>query len=100
MLCRCGFALILLCLVIASASAGQPADGQSKRVLIISTGSRLSPGFTVVDQQILQALRTIESARIDTCAENLDIVRFPTERSQRIFREYLAARYVEQPPDL
>jgi hypothetical protein len=98
--CRRGFALILLCLVIATACAGQAADGPSKRVLIISTGSRLSPGFTVVDQKILQALTTIESVRIDTYAENLDIVRFPTERSQLIFREYLAARYAEQPPDL
>jgi signal transduction histidine kinase/ABC-type uncharacterized transport system substrate-binding protein len=98
--CRCGFALILLGLVITTAFAGQTADGSTKRVLLISTGSRLSPGFSIVDQQILQALRTIESLRIDTYAENLDIIRFPTERSHGIFREYLAARYAEQPPDL
>jgi signal transduction histidine kinase len=45
-------------------------------------------------------LRSIESLRVETYAENLDIVRFPAERSQRIFSEYLAARYAEQPPDL
>src|SRR4051794_33693134 len=94
------FALIWSGAVSLPAFAAQIADGGVKRVLIISTGSRLSPGFTLVDQQILQALRTIQSARIDTYAENLDIVRFPTERSQRVFREYLAARYAEQPPDL
>lgn len=100
MMCRFGFALLFLGAVIPAAFAAQAAEHPAKRVLLISTGSRLSPGFGIVDQQILQALRTIESVRINAYAENLDIVRFPTERSQRIFREYLAARYAEQPPDL
>jgi hypothetical protein len=34
------------------------------RAIAWGTGSRLSPGFTVVDQQILQALKGIESAVI------------------------------------
>ena len=93
---RLGFALIFF----ATACTAQAAEESTKRVLLISTGSRLSPGFGIVDQKILQALRTIESVRINTYAENLDIVRFPTEDAQRIFREYLAARYAEQPPDL
>jgi signal transduction histidine kinase/ABC-type uncharacterized transport system substrate-binding protein len=101
---RFEFALILLGLVFvfatANAFAAQDGEARAKRVLLISTGSRLSPGFAVVDQQIVQALRTIQPPRIDTYAENLDIVRFPGESSQRIFREYLAARYAEQPPDL
>jgi signal transduction histidine kinase len=97
---RFGFALIFLGAAISTAFAAPAAEHPAKRVLLISTGSRLSPGFGIVDQQILQALRTIESVRINAYAENLDIVRFPTEHSQRIFRDYLAARYAGQPPDL
>jgi PAS domain S-box-containing protein len=54
----------------------------------------------LVDQQLLQALEKIPSERIETYAENLDIVQFPTERFERIFRDYLTAKYAEHPPDL
>ncbi len=60
-------------LVIASGAYG----AEAKRVLIISTGSRLAPGFVLVDQQLLQALVNIPSVPIETYAENLDLVRFP-----------------------
>jgi PAS domain S-box-containing protein len=69
-------------------------------VLIISTGSRLAPGFAIVDQQLLQVLKTIQSPRIETYAENLDLVSFPSENYRRIFSEYLTAKYAEFPPDL
>jgi signal transduction histidine kinase len=92
--------VVLLGLLTSIAFAEQRGDVPTKRVLLISTGSRLSPGFRVVDREILRVLRTIETVRIETYAENLDIVRFPTERHQRIFREYLAARYAEQRPDI
>ena len=82
-----------------NAAAADAESPRAKRVLIISTGSRLSPGFAVVDQQLLQALATV-SARIEPSAENLDIVRFPTERFGRIFSDYLSEKYAEQPPDL
>jgi two-component system, LuxR family, sensor kinase FixL len=72
----------------------------TKRVLIISTGSRLAPGFIIVDQQLLQVLGNIPSLRIETYAENLDLVRFPTERYSEIFSEYLTAKYAANPPDL
>jgi len=68
--------------------------------LLISTGSRLSPGFALVDQGVLEALGKIPSGPVETYAENLDILRFPTERFQRIFTEYLTEKYAEQPPDL
>ena len=71
-----------------------------KRVLIISTGSRLAPGFAIVDRQLLQALEKIPSARIETYAENLDLIRFPARRFQRIFTDYLTAKYAEHFPDL
>src|SRR5262245_12221432 len=82
-------------------SAGHAAEAvRAKRVLIISAGSRLSPRFALVDQGILEALGKIPSPQIETYAENLDILRFPTERFQRIFTEYLTEKYAEQPPDL
>ncbi|HLN85232.1 MAG TPA: ABC transporter substrate binding protein, partial [Candidatus Limnocylindrales bacterium] len=95
-------ALFALCaivyLTVASGVHGAD-DGRAKRVLLISTGSRLAPGFIIVDQQLLQALAKV-SGRIETYAENLDLVRFPSERYQRIFSDYLAVKYAEFPPDL
>ena len=87
--------------IFAATSAASGADApQPKRVLIISAGSRLAPGFVLVDQQLLQALGNIPSARIETYAENLDLVRFPTDHYRQIFTGYLTAKYAEQPPDL
>jgi two-component system, LuxR family, sensor kinase FixL len=93
----------LLC-VFASFSASSNIYGaeseRPKRVLIISTGGRLAPGFILVDQQLLQALGNIPSVQIETYAENLDLVRFPSERYGQIFSEYLTAKYATHPPDL
>src|SRR5215510_15523182 len=89
----------IFCLIVTGGAHAAEAAG-TKRVLIISTGSRLSPGFALVDQGILEALGKIPSPRIETYAENLDILRFPNERFQRIFSEYLTEKYAEQPPDL
>jgi len=89
----------IVCLIVTGSA--HAADGaRAKRVLLISTGSRLSPGFALVDQGVLEALGKIPSGRVETYAENLDILRFPTERFQRIFTEYLTEKYAEQPPDL
>jgi two-component system, LuxR family, sensor kinase FixL len=86
--------------IFAAVTLASAADSdRPKRVLIISTGSRLAPGFMVVDQQLIQALAKIPTP-IETYAENLDIGRFPTERFGRIFSEYLTEKYAEQPPDL
>src|SRR5262245_47671671 len=89
----------IFCLIVTSGAHAAEA-ARPKRVLIISTGSRLSPGFALVDRGILEALGQIPSPPIETYAENLDILRFPTERFQRIFTEYLTEKYAEQPPDL
>jgi PAS domain S-box-containing protein len=93
-------ALCALFILAASTMSNGAESDRAKRVLIISTGSRLAPGFIIADQQLLAALRKIESARIEIYAENLDLVRFPTERYQQIFRDYLSAKYNENPPDL
>src|SRR5215831_8973713 len=89
----------IFCLIVTGVAHAAEA-ARAKHVLIISTGSRLSPGFALVDQGVLEALGKIPSPRIETYAENLDILRFPTERFQRIFSEYLTEKYAEQPPDL
>ena len=89
----------IFCLIVTSGAHAAEA-ARPKRVLIISTGSRLAPGFALVDRGILEALGKIPSPPIETYAENLDILRFPTERFQRIFTEYLTEKYADQPPDL
>src|SRR5262245_34831174 len=97
------WAIYALCTIgypIVTSAAHAAEAARAKRVLIISTGSRFSPGFALVDQGILEALGKIPSPQIETYAENLDILRFPTERFQRIFTEYLTEKYAAQPPDL
>src|SRR4051812_10116068 len=94
------FVLALILWPGICAALAPPQEPPPKRVLLISTGSRLAPGFVLVDQQILKALGAVSGARIDIYAENLDILRFPADRSRRIFSEYLSAKYVEHPPDL
>jgi PAS domain S-box-containing protein len=93
-----GLCAIVCLIVIGGAHAAE--DGRAKRVLLISTGTRFSTGFALVDQGVLEALAKIPSGRVETHAENLDILRFPTERFARIFTDYLTEKYAEQPPDL
>jgi PAS domain S-box-containing protein len=96
-------AIVALCVVTfcaAANNAGSAEEPRAKRVLIISTGSRLAPGFALVDQQLLRTFERIPSAPIETYAENLDLIRFPSERFQQIFTDYLTAKYAEHPPDL
>src|SRR5689334_9958140 len=81
--------------VLVGAEAPPP-----KRVLMIATGSRLAPGFVTVDREVLQELSKITSPRIETYAENLDLVRFSSRDYQTIFTNYLAAKYAGFPPDL
>jgi PAS domain S-box-containing protein len=98
--CWCLYAFGGIICLIVTAGAYAADAGPAKRVLLISTGSRLSPGFALADQGVLAALREIPPGQVETYAENLDILRFPTERFQRIFTEYLTEKYAEQPPDL
>ena len=94
---------VVLCVIVffvTITSAIATESGRAKRVLIISTGSRFSAGFAVVHERILEALGKIPSERIETYGEDLDIIRFPTERFQRLFGEYLEEKYADQRPDL
>jgi hypothetical protein len=93
--------MLALCasLLLLAGSAFAQAD-TVKRVLLISTGSRLAPGYLLVDQQILAALQRIPATQVQIYGENLDLLLFTEERYQQIFRDYLAEKYLERPPDL
>ena len=54
----------------------------------------------MADQQLMRALTGIPSVAVETYAENLDLVRFSAEHYQRLFSEYLSAKYTDHPPDL
>jgi hypothetical protein len=86
-------------LILFAGSACAQAD-TVKRVLLISAGSRLAPGYVLVDQQILAALQRIPATQIQVYGENLDMLHFREDRYQQIFRDYLAEKYLEHPPDL
>jgi two-component system, LuxR family, sensor kinase FixL len=100
--CLARWALCAFCAIayLTVTNGVNAADVGAKRVLIISTGSRLAPGFVIVDQQLLRVLGNIPSVRTEIYAENLDLVRFPSERYRQIFREYLADKYAAHRPDL
>ncbi|MGB7950671.1 MAG: hypothetical protein WCH75_23575, partial [Candidatus Binatia bacterium] len=68
-------------------------------MVMIATGSRFSPGFALVEQRALDTMAKLGSGRFDFYSEYLDIIRFRSERYQRIFRNYLREKYAENPPD-
>ena len=95
--------IVFLCTVavLAALSSTHAADAErAKRVLMISTGSRLSPGFGLVERKIFDTLQQLGSRRIEFYSEYLDIIRFPRESYQRLFRDYLHEKYAAQTPDL
>ncbi|MGH7844499.1 MAG: sensor histidine kinase [Candidatus Binatia bacterium] len=53
-----------------------------------------------MDKGVLEELGKIESGKVEVYGENLDILRFSTERFSRIFSEYLTEKYADQPPNL
>lgn len=87
--------------VLAAVSSANAADAErAKRVLMISTGSRVSPGFGLLERNIFDTLRQLEPRRMEFYSEYLDIIRFPSASYQRLFRDYLHEKYAEQTPDL
>ena len=97
---RSAFVLALFAFLGVAAFSLHAQQTRPKRVLVISTGSRLAPGFITVDKELLQALDNIPGTPVEIYAENLDIIRFPTERARRVFSEYLTAKYADSYPDL
>ena len=95
---RIGLSVLVICATFASAD-GADAE-RAKRVVMISTASRFAPGFALVEQGALDTMAKLGPGRVDFHFEYLDIVRFPSENYQRIFRSYLREKYSENPPDL
>jgi ABC-type uncharacterized transport system substrate-binding protein len=96
-------ALYVLCAIgclTATIDSHAAESTTPKRVLMISTGSRLAPGFALVEQTTLDVLRQLRSGETEFYSESLDIVRFPSESYHRIFRNYLIEKYTDYPPSL
>ena len=76
----CG--LFLLALINPAAAA---ESARAKRVLMVSTGSRFSIAFPILEQNAVDKLRQIHPKDLDFYSEYLDIIRFPSEEHHRIF---------------
>ena len=72
----------------------------AKRVLFVSTGSRFSVGFPILEQSIIDRLRQLYPGALEFYGEYLDLVRFPRESYQRLFQNFLRDKYTDDPPDL
>ncbi len=95
--------LVAVCTIVfvAAALSVFAAEGEpAKRVLIVSTGSRFSPGFGLLEQNVVERLQQLVPSRIEFYSEYLDIVRFPSQSYQRLFHDLLHEKYADRPPDL
>ncbi len=104
-LCKCAARRFILVLGLIFLLANQAwvlgaEDGEAKRVLMISTGSRFSLGFPIVEQNALDRLRELYPGELEVYAESLDIIRFPNDSYRRVFKDYLRDKYAGDPPDL
>ena len=83
----CGLFLFALINLAAAAESAR-----AKRVLMVSTGSRFSIGFPTLEQNAVEKLRELHPD-LDFYSEYLDILRFPSEKHNLIFRDYLRDKY-------
>ena len=67
---------------------------------MLSTGSRFSPGFPLVEQSAIDELRKLHAGELEFYSEYLDIVRFPSKTFHSLFRDYLRNKYVDDVPDV
>src|SRR5262245_7037413 len=100
----CGRWLVALLCLSSSLFGANPLDAATnsspKRVLMLSTGSRFSVGFPMLEQSILDRLRERYPGPLEVYGEYLDLIRFPSESYQRLFRDFLSEKYADDPPDL
>ncbi len=89
---------LLLCAIANPANSSETA--RPKRVLILSTGSRFSIGFPIVEQNVVDKLRELRPGELELYSEYLDIIRFSSEKHREIFRSYLKDKYAQDVPDL
>lgn len=72
---RCWLMCALTVLTCVNPTAADAQDTAAKRVLLISTGSRLGPGFVLVDQQILRVLHNKLSPPPAALPEKFNLIR-------------------------
>ena len=97
----CSLAAVYVIFFFAAVRSTHAVEaGRAKRVLMVSTGSRFSVGFPMLEQNAVARLRQLYTGEIDFHSEYLDIVRFPTEQHRQIFRDYLHDKYADDVPDL
>jgi signal transduction histidine kinase len=89
---------IIVCLVAVS-SANAAEAGRAKRVLMLFSGSKFAPGSALVEKSAEDVLQKGAHA-VEFYAEHLDASRFPEESHYQLFREYLRAKYAQNPPDV
>jgi PAS domain S-box-containing protein len=93
--------LLCLSITLPAPTNLSAAEGEyAKRVLFISTGSRFSIGFPIVEQSTLDRLRQLHPGSLEFYGEYLDLVRFPSASYRRLFRDFLRDKYAYDPPDL
>jgi PAS domain S-box-containing protein len=96
--------LTAICTVVFFAAVGTSAYAaeveHARRVLIVSTGSRIAPGFSAYERNFIDTLQQLAPGRVEIYSEYLDIVRFPSESYQRLFHDFLHEKYADQHPDL
>ena len=68
----------ILFLMAATAVGGAETE-RAKRVVMISTGSRFSPGFALLEQSALDTMGKVGPGQVEFYSEYLDIIRFPSE---------------------
>ena len=95
------FCLLCVSASFSAVSLVHGADSQrAKRVLMISTGSRFSIGFPILEQNAVDKLRQLRPGELEFYGESLDIIRFPSKSYHRVFRDYLRDKYAGDIPDL
>jgi PAS domain S-box-containing protein len=66
---------------------------------MLFSGSQFAPGSALVEQSVQQVFQKGPQT-VELYAEHLDANRFPEEHHYRLFREYLQAKYAQNPPDV
>jgi signal transduction histidine kinase len=92
-------AFFIVAVLVAVSAAHAAESGRAKRVLMLFSGSQFAPGSALVEQSVQQVLRKGPQT-VEFYAEHLDASRFPEEGHYQLFREYLQAKYAQNPPDV
>jgi PAS domain S-box-containing protein len=91
--------IILAALLLWPSPAASGAE-TVKKVLVFYTEGKSVPAVIILDQSILQALRSGSSDRIDYYSEYLDLARFPDADYRQDLRDFYRRKYANREFDL